>query len=838
MNGARRVAALLVVALSLWTVSLWPLPRFAGDSVPCAYMGGESRPLETASGDHLQLIFHFELLGDYLRGDLPWFRNLWEFNTSDEARPRRPDGCYAPFALPYCALRRAGAPAAAAWNACSFLSVLLGTAFCFLLARRCGAGDAGALLAAALAGCVPYRWATIATGSPTGFGMGLVPGIALGVDLAVRDRKAAGGFLAGTLLLLCYAADLHCFLFAALAVPLWFAASLSLAEENPLAKPRLRKLCLAMLPLVAAGVASALAAVAIRRGYSGTNVEVGRTMQDVASHSPAWSALLRPDPDGVLAGHLHVGWLLPLLAAAAFAVFLASCRRNRRARTGILLCLAVLCSFLFALGTNGPCDGIVFRIARFAVPPIRLIRQPVKVLCLLPALSAAIFGLALPLLSNRFGSLRRLSGARGAIAAAAAAALAAATALDARSGTRIGLCRLSGPNAAYEAAAAAARSRGATPRAIVLPISRGDAVTCAAYPYLARQSRLRLLDGYAAVCSDAYVRDVFERYRTMEEGDLTADQLRGLRDCGVTSVLVDEDVLGRISRSFPGGAALRRMLANPRLRLLARDRGVWAFELLPEGESSTPVPFAPTVEPAMRHWRFDPPASGIRAKADCAAEAHREDGGWLVRAEAGRDLRLVSSHRDPDRTLHEAAGFFPADPAAPPGSFRLVWFPAPFPGTNRVVRLASRGDARVSDAMFATAAATGGLRRIAFADLPHRWGETVPDPDGSTLRLRFEPGRAPACLAVSGPFLPLSPVPARLRLAEFRARRLPLGGTGAEGPLPELELVLPDGRRHALRVGDELPCDPTEPVSFEVRFDPADGFALELSELTFENVLR
>ena len=836
MSRPSALAALLVVALSLWTVSLWPLPRFAGDSVPCAYVDGEPTPREMAAGDHLQLIFHFELLGDYLRGDLPWFRDLWEFNTSDEARPRSPDGCYAPFALPYCALRRAGAPAAAAWNACSFLSVLLGAAFCFLLARRCGAGDAGALLAAALAGCVPYRWATIATGSPTGFGMGLIPGIALGVDLAVRDRRIGGGILAGTLLLFCYAADLHCFLFAALAVPLWCAASLSLAEENPLLKPRLRKLCLAMLPLVAAGVASALAAAAVRRGYSGTNVEAGRTMEEVVSNSPAWSALLRPDPDGVLAGHLHVGWLLPLLAAASLAVFLASCRRNRRARTGILLCLAVLCSFLFAVGSNGPFGGLPFRIARLAVPPIRLIRQPVKVLCLLPTLSAAIFGLALSILSSRFGGLRRPSGARGAIAAATAAALVAATALDARSGTRIGLCRLSGPNAAYEAAAAAARSRGATPRAIVLPISRGDAVTCAAYPYRARQSRLRLVNGYAAVCSDAYVRDVFERYQTMEEGDLTDDQLRGLRECGVTSVLVDEDVLGRLRRCFPGGAALRRMLADPRLRLLAIDRGVWAFELLPEGEASAAVPFAPTVEPAMRHRRVGGPDDRLRAKVRLPAEVHREGYGWLVRAEADGELTLVVSRGGEDGGASVVTNRIPPLSAnGGGGGWRLAFCPAPA-GDGPYVRLRCLGPAAVSDIMFASAAATGGIRRLCFADLPHRYGETFLGDDGKPAGVRFVPGRAPACQAVSGPFLPLSPDGGRFRLAAFDASRILPDGTDA-GPPDSIALVRPDGTRVALRVGDALPGDGTEPVSFAVPFDPADGATLELRELTFEKGL-
>lgn len=834
-----RTAAALLLALALPAFFLRPLARHAADCVPCSLSAESSAPLDMAPGDHLQLLYHFGLLGDYVRGDLPWFRDLWQFNASDDARPRTPDPCYAPAALPFLVLRAAGCPEALAWNAVHLAFLLSGFLFCAALARRAGATPAEALFAAALAGCIPYRYVTIATGSPTGFGMGLVPGVLLGADLASRDRSLRGGLLCGALLVLLYATDLHCFLFAAAATPLWcLLAPIAFPAPEGAPRPPRRDLFAALVPVAAALAATAALGAAARAGYAGTNVEEGRTLAEVARHSPDWTALFSVDPAAPLAGQLKTGFVLPalfVLAAARFCAALAAAIRVRNARGirraagGLLLAGAVAFSFLLAVGTNGPFGGLPLRIVRALVPPFRLVRQPVKVLCLLPALAAALAGAA-------FAVRRRTDAAasrrRRLFATVAAVVLVAAAACDARRGLRTGLCRLVDSNAAYAAAAGAATARGAVPRAVVLPVTRGDAPVAAAYQYWARRSRLRILDGYAAVRSRAYERDVYGRFRTMEEGDLTDDQLRGLRACGATAVLVHEDVLARVNPPFPCGATLRRFLADPRLRFLAADRGVWAFELLPDGEESVPLPYAPTVEPAMRHWRFDPPEAGVRAKADCAAEVRRGSCGWLVRAEAGEDLRLVSSHRDPDRTLHEVSADFPADPEAPADAFRLVWLPAPFAGSNRVVRLASRGGARVSDAMFAAAAATGGVRRIAFADLPHRWGETVPGPDGSLRGLRFAPGRAPACLAVSGPFLPLSPVPVRLRLSEFRARLAFPDGTDPR--LPELELVRADGSRAPLRAGDELPCDPTEPVSFEVRFDPADGRTLELDGLVLE----
>ena len=232
----RAALALAALALALWAAFLRPLPAHVARGIAYTSYAGDAPARTLVQGDHLQLLYHFDLFDSYLRGRLPWFRNLWEFNTSDEARPPRPDLCYFPFALPYSLARSAGASDAFAWNLAQWLSILLGLAFCHALARRCGAGPGAALACAALATCVPYRWVVLAGGSPTGFGMGLVPGVALGVDIAVRDRRLRGGILAGALVLACYAADLHCFLFAVLALPLW--GLVALLRSPPSARPR------------------------------------------------------------------------------------------------------------------------------------------------------------------------------------------------------------------------------------------------------------------------------------------------------------------------------------------------------------------------------------------------------------------------------------------------------------------------------------------------------------------------------------------------------------------------------------------------------------------------
>ncbi|MBQ7252105.1 MAG: hypothetical protein IJS32_05830, partial [Kiritimatiellae bacterium] len=465
------VLAVAAMGLALYAIALWPAPLHFADSVPHSVAADSSVPLEMADGDHLQLIYHFELLGDYLRGRAPWFSDIWEFNASDADRPPRPDGCYAPFALPYVLLRVLGAPDAFAYNMVALLSAVLGTILCFALASRHGAGRCGAFLAAALAGSVPYRWAALAAGSPTGFGMGLVPAVALGLDIALRDGKARGGLLAGAALLLLWMSDLHCFFFAALAVPLWMAVSLVL-EPRPGGACGARSgpagLFRALAPFAACCVLAALAAWWTGRAYTGTDVGTGRTLDAVLRHSPEWSALFRPAPLDFLSGQFHVGHALPLLASLAALVFARHARtRDRRALAGLILAAAVVLSFAVAAGSNGPFDGLPVRAMRACIPHFRKIRQPLKILCLLPAFSASLFGLC-------FAILRRGTRIRnGRRAWIAATAVATAVAFDARLGTVVGICRLPGENAAYAAAADAARARGTPPRARVRPISPG-----------------------------------------------------------------------------------------------------------------------------------------------------------------------------------------------------------------------------------------------------------------------------------------------------------------------------------------------------------------------------
>ena len=914
----RAALALAALALALWAAFLRPLPAHVADGIAytCYAGGAPARPL--VQGDHLQLLYHFDLFDAYLHGRLPWFRNLWEFNTTDAARPARPDPCYFPFALPYSLARSAGASDALAWNLSQWLSVLLGLAFCFALARRFGAGPGAALACAALATCVPYRWVVLAGGSPTGFGMGLVPGVALGADIAVRDRRLRGGVLAGALLLCCYAADLHCFLFAALSLPLWGVLALLRSPDSPFAsRRRFLRLVRALSPILVGGALCGAMGRAAKRAYAATDVAGGRTLRELEMHSPDWHAFFDPTYFSHSPEQFHQGWAIAaLLSVAGFALLAAAAillwrllRRRRAALfrspsivfdprfstrvetpsprdtaalraalAGLVLGAAIVFAFLLALGTHGPGDALPLRAVRKLVPPFRMVRQPLKVLCLLPSLYAAFLAAAwaarsafAPLLRRAVPalSLSRLAAAqrgraaeelrprrrRGLLRALPAVALVLVVFLSASRGMRAGVCLLPGPNAAYAAAVADARARGLVPRALVLPIWPGDSSWSSVYQYHAMRAGLRMLNGYAAVTEPAYVERVFHRFETMTEGDLTDDQLAALRKLGVTHVILHEDAFPAKVSLFPFGATLRRHLANPRFRLLAHSSGVWAFAVVDDPSSalatrhSSLVTRHSSLEPPTRHWGVRPPQANAGTKVRSFAEIHREGYGWLVRAEAAKALVLVSSFKDADGSIHAVTNRYPAVEGAGADTWRLAFLPALDPATNLWTHLSTPGEARISYVAYARDPALGGLPapdsdgtlRLAAVDLFHEFGETTlervadgeaggfaPVPDD----LAFAPGAHPPCTAVEGPWLPLALPAGRYRatlleekpdIAAAIAEDLFGAPPSASATPSPFRLAGADGVDGLSISADgataDFAYDGTSPVSFRVSYD-------------------
>lgn len=750
-GGVRRLvaaAALFAVAAALYGALMWPAPRHFSSGIPFGSFATGALPREMQPGDHLQLMYHFDLMRQWLAGEVPFFSDPWEFNVAG-APPRRvqPPG-YAPFSVPYAALAALGLSDAAAWNLLQAASVLVGLFFCFRLALRFGAGPVAALAAATLATCFPYRWTMLGHGSPTGFGMAFVPGVALGIDIAARDRKARGGVLAGALLAACWATDLHSFLFAGLALPVWFLAGLLRAPDAPLSSRRgIAGLVRALLPAAVAGAAVVAFAMASRgAAYSGTDVENGRSLAEIHLHSPEWGALVDPFFNCHAANRFFVGW--PLLAAFAASVLLCLRALDREtvlaarsapggggrrlraaprpfpgsragaAAAGLTLAVTLAFAVFLALGENGPGDAAALRLLRSALPPFRMVRQPIKVFCLAPALLSPLFALAFVGLLRRW---RRVG------AAALVVLSVAAVATDA-DWMHTGVCMLPGGNGAWDAAAADAAARGVAPRVLVLPIRDADQASASTCQYFALRSRVPALNGYSAVDDVAYTRDVVRKFDGMAGGCATPRQVAGLARCGVSHVLLSENgAFGPSDSPFPFAATLRRFFDNPAFRLVGSDDGWWAFAFDPEAETR-PAPPArlPLVEypaPDVSAWRQRPPARWTKVRAEVVEGAVGAGHGWIVQCVGEDGLGAVSTAEARDGTPYAASASLPDAPGGAPPGGRLLFVPSP-------------SDGQIVKAGFETA----GFGSVAFEAWTASGGIVESAPGAPAGSFRLDPG--------------------------------------------------------------------------------------------------
>ena len=612
MTSKRKPYLLLLVAgLLLWGSMTWPLPRHFGRAVPYV----ERRPpdartvSELVPGDHIQLLYHFWLCRDMLAGKTPAFSNVYEFNTGNDATRRHFDPYYIPFSLVYAFISPFFGHAAG-WNAAGLFSVLLGLFGFFALARRFSPSIAVAGVAALVATAFPYRWITLLGGSPTGYASSLVPWLLFGLDVAVRDRRPAGGFVAGAALFFSYCSDLHVFYFSALLTPCWCAFSW-LADDEPVIPDRKRLFAVfrALLPAIVLAAAAVVLSSAASGNLDKSTMAGGRTLKELKLFSPVKSALFRWQHLGA-SNHIFSGTGLALLLGFGLLAFGLGFRKDtsrakwRPLLLTALLVLAVVAIVLLALGTYGPWNALPIRIARQFIPKYRMIRQPMKIFCILP-----------PILCVLLAILFRRIATAGPLLKGVSLLLAIGAVTEQALWLKPALCELPDTLPAYTAAATYARTRAEEsasdgerwekPHAVCLPLWPGDSHFSSIYEYGALTSRIRLVNGYAPAVPEDYYEKVFFKLSSLNNGVLDEDQRQLLLSIGVNLLLFHEQPYPSKVSPFPSAVALRLMRGNPALREIAAGDGVFAFAFT--GDKADPnrgFGDAPpdTTFPASYHW--------------------------------------------------------------------------------------------------------------------------------------------------------------------------------------------------------------------------------------------
>ncbi len=597
--------ALCLVGL-VWTTFTWPLPRFLSEGIPSSSQNQEKGQVRAmVSGDHLQLCYHFWLLSDMFRGQTPWMHNPYEFNQGNDAARYAPGCYYVPFSLVYAAGERLGGMAVG-WNLAGLLALLVSYGFTWALARRYAPNGWVAAAASVVSVTLPYRWAMLLGGSPSGYGMALVPVLFLGIDRVVRDEDWRGGVLAGTAFLFAYCSDLQTFFFCVLAAPAWAVVAL---VARPSFDWRDRRLWARWAGALAVALPGCLAVVALAIGFkgrlAGTDMQSGRPLSDVALFSPLRKGLFAHEQLGP-SNQVLIGWVVFLVMAAGLVALVWRARRGsvgerRRLAAFLLIVVGLTAIVELALGANGVGGGKPIRLARLLVPPYAMVRQPAKILTIMPSVLAV--GLALAFAALRVSHVRKVWQAGALIACAGLIAV------EHRAVVKPTICLLDREQAAYAAVAADAASRGVVPRAVVLPLWPGDSHWSSIYEHYVALYRIRMLNGYAPMMRKQYVESVFRSYDTANQGYLDDSQIDGLRGMGIDYVLLHEAAYPEQVSPFPVGLALARLGANPRLECMRQAGSVWAFRILDKPVTRAAKGPLPSALLTARRWEAERLAS-------------------------------------------------------------------------------------------------------------------------------------------------------------------------------------------------------------------------------------
>ena len=767
--GTRAVLGSLIVTLAASLFVTWPLAYYFNSGIPASQRPEQGGARQMIPGDHLQLMYNFQLMADFVSGKTPWFHNLYEFNEGDDSARYERGSYYAPFSL-FFALGAAVGGLAFGWNFAGFVSLWLGAWGTWLLVRRF-TKSVPVIIAATLAGVVfPYRLITFLHGSPTGFAMAYVPFILLGLDMAVRDKRMIGGLIGGVFLFLSGWVDSHTLFFSVLLTPFW-CLFVFLYDGLEISPKRIGKIALALSPCAVIAAVVALQATLLKRELQETIVSTGRSLHEVLLYSPLPSGLLGLNPDNPH-NLIYITVAITAMVAAGLLIMLWRIANKVSAETSLLhflLYIGLLCGvliiMLLSLGPRMPvhaADVWWDRICR-VIPPYGMIRQPAKVFSILPALLSVL--IVLPFAGWR---PRKTSTVLWITTLFSLFLLAEATYR-----IRPKICLLDKEQGAYAAVVENAQRHGVAARAVAVVLWPGDTHWSSLYEYYGKKYRIRMLNGYKPHVSNEYKENIFFRFESLNHGYANDEQLADLLARGINHVLLHEDAFPEKVSPFGVAQTLERFMRDPRFRFMTRDRSVWAFEIMPESDDANIIEIDWETASPTRIW------DGSRCRLTDAVIVEGHDdvfvGVYVALGSPASSVELPMTHlffRDGLRLMLRVRGegIMRADMSLPDGGKAFVdvevasadwhWIAVPYPAFEGFGRVETTLRLRSGLADFDYAYIAVGLDPVelqagqSFAIPPpvlFRAGYT--DLENDTVIL--QPESVPADKVLYGPRLPL-----------------------------------------------------------------------------------
>ncbi len=641
MSESKRLIFSLLAALLLWGAFTWPLPRYISEAVPYSSQAYHDPGIcSMTPGDHLQYLYFLVLVKDMLFGETPLFYNLYEFNTGDDQLRYEPDPYYLPFVLLFSLFTLFGSDAFA-WNLLGLVTTWISAWSTWLLVRRYCDRDWVAGVAAIATMAMPFRWASILGGSTIGPALIWMPLTMLGLDLAVREDRKRGGFLAGISLLFALWTDMHAFFFCALIVPGWcIVAMIKRGDFDWCDWASYRRLIVALIPVPL----FLFAAIFIRHLHTQHLVaESTRTWNEAALFSPYFKGVFHVELG--VTGHIFLGYAAVALMLMGILALLFAWRSRRgerfpsREASLFLLLLAGGGGILvLALGTFGPSGGKIFDLARAHVPFYSNIRQSAKIYCLMPPVLAAIM-----VLSHQFAA-RRL---RRRHANVIWLALVSWFIFACFRHVQIAMTWLELEQGAYAAVARDAETRDVRTGTLIVPLWPGDSHFASVYQMYSVHYRIKMVNGYSPTPDSKYRGEIYEPFASVNHGVLTDEQIDALLARGIHYLVVHQNLYPEKVSPFPVGETLVRLINHPRVEWLAQDQRVWSFRLLEHAVEK---------EPIKPGWNFTFPARRIEAErltTNASSVIAEEDAGGraFVRLQAGDSVGGIDEPAPPSDRL-------------------------------------------------------------------------------------------------------------------------------------------------------------------------------------------
>lgn len=568
----KKIVLSLIISVGIWVFYSWPLPLHFQDAMPHSAQNSNHHFIQYMQpGDHLQLMFHFWLLSDMIQGKTPWFYNPYEFNRNHPKEQYKPGTYYIPYSL-FFSFFHLFVNQITAWNLTIFASIWLYFFFSLLIINRYIPYSYFNYFLAFIPLSLPYYWINLFGGSPAGFGFSWIFMLILGIDITIREQKIMGAFIYGIAILFASFTDHHIFFFGVLSIPLWITLSLMNSSFNLRKIKSYYSLSIRNLPAICLLAISLLIIYLKKFRITESLMSQGRTIKEISLFSPDWINFFTWNPNVRI--HIYIGFTLIFLLISLLAFHIIYFIVNRQQSiipllTAIVLSMSFLLICVLSLGVSDSYFVRVFFAARKLIPPYEMIRQPAKILCLIPGI--IVFTTIFLYQTFHHFKVRPMKPIIFIILICLFG--------EFKHHIHANLTTMETNQAAYQAIIEDSIQNNITPRGVAVPLWPGDSHYSSIYEYFASLYHIELLNGYSPIVSKSYFESIFKKFESINKGYIKDANLNELEKMNIHYVIFHEDVFPSKVSPLAPSYTLNQFLKNPRLQLLKHHETVWAFKI-------------------------------------------------------------------------------------------------------------------------------------------------------------------------------------------------------------------------------------------------------------------